>query len=452
MIAPNNKRNIMKALLLYVCFKKYCNDKQDLYISMCKSNHAKNRRQKERPSWEQVNKGISATHFRRMFRMSRECFNKLCGIIILNVGEDQFKSEAYINEVYRTNSQSDERAYNIYQAHLNSSGGYVSGEVKLALAIRMLAGGGPLDLSVIFDISPSHCQTIFIWVLVNWIIGPNIGKMDIVRYMNDEEAMKKVSQGFARRSNGVLRGAIGAIDGWLVKIQRPWVSRDNVKDPASFFSRKGFYALNVQCMVDDAKRVLWASFSHRGSSHDSTCFRETSFYNDILKSLQNKLFSMSFFILGDSAYAIESFILPPYDNAKSKSAEDAFNFYQSSARITVECAFGEINRRWGIFWSPIAYSLKNTAIICKGAMHLHNFLVDWRESLSDSHNEVFTENEIFDYDRLDNGITSSVICSDATRPSGRPTDNEVESRMNGLMLRDHLRQSLKNHNMERPSK
>ena len=146
------------------------------------------------------------------------------------------------------------------------------------------------------------------------------------------------------------------------------------------------------------------------------------------------MFALSFFILGDSAYAIESFILPPYDNAKSKSAEDAFNFYQSSARITVECAFGEIDRRWGIFWSPIAYSLKNTALICKGAMHLHNFLVDWRESLIDSDEDMLTEN------------------SDAIRPAGRPTCDEVECRMNGLMLRDHLRQSLKNHNMERPSK
>ena len=52
-----------------------------------------------------------------------EFFNQLCSIIIRNVGEDQFKSEAYINVFYRTNSQSDERAYNIYQAHFTSSGG-----------------------------------------------------------------------------------------------------------------------------------------------------------------------------------------------------------------------------------------------------------------------------------------------------------------------------------------
>ena len=138
--------------------------------------------------------------------------------------------------------------------------------MKLALAIRMLAGGNPLGLSVIFDISPSHCKTIFIWVSVNWIIGTNIGKMDIVRYMNDEEEMKKVSQGFARRSNGVLRGAIGSINNWLVKIQRPWVNRDNVKDPASFFQER---ILCIKCPMHGGRykeSIVGFFFSQRFKS------------------------------------------------------------------------------------------------------------------------------------------------------------------------------------------
>ena len=166
--------------------------------------------------------------------------------------------------------------------------------------------------------------------------------------------------------------------------------------------------------------------------------------------MQNKLFRMSLFILGDSAYAIESFILPPYDNALSKSPEDSYNFYHSSARITVECAFGEIDRRWGIFWSAISYSLNNTCIICEGAMHLHNFLVDFRNSLVDPITDQLIEDEIFNYDLMDNGIISSVITSDSRRPAGRPSNDEVECRQKGLILRNHLRQSLQNHNMHRP--
>ena len=204
--------------------------------------------------------------------------------------------------------------------------------------------------------------------------------------------------------------------------------------------------------MDHEKRVLWASHSNRGSSYDSTCFRDTHLYTVLLKSMRDKLFNLGYFILGDSAYAIESFTLPPYDNAKSKSEEDAYNFYQSSARITVECAFGEIDRRWGTFWSAIQYSLENTCIICEGAMHLHIFLVDYRNSLLEPLNETQKEKEIFHYDQIDNGIVSYAITNDSTRPRGRPSFDEVECRQKGLLLRDHLRLALANNNMHRPVK
>ena len=129
----------------------------------------------------------------------------------------------------------------------------------------------------------------------------------------------------------------------------PYERHDDVANPETFYSRKGFYALNVQYIVDHEKRVLWASNSHRDSSHYSTCFRATDVYKKILKRMQSHLFPLSYFILGDSAYAIESFILLLFDNVKGKTPEDTCNFYHSSARITVECASREIDRRFGIF-------------------------------------------------------------------------------------------------------
>ena len=202
--------------------------------------------------------------------------------------------------------------------------------------------------------------------------------------------------------------------------------RDNIRNPTTFSSRKDFYALNVQCMVDDEKKVLWASFSNAGSSHNSTCFRSTYLYSELLKPMKDRLYELKYFILGDSAYAIESFIIPPYDNTKSKTPEDDFNFYHSSARITVECAFGEIDRRWGIFWSAISYSLYNTCIICEASMHLHNFHVDYRNFLLDPRKETDLENEIFHYDQIDNGIVSSDITSGCIMPVERPSNDENE--------------------------
>ena len=121
-------------------------------------------------------------------------------------------------------------------------------------------------------------------VLMKWIIKPKIGGINMYDYLDDQQAMQKVSDGFSRRSNGVFKGGIGALDGWLVRIIRPCWWRDGFKNITAFFSRKGLYALNVQVIVDDKKRVLWLSYSHKGGSHDSSSFSSTRLYEHLKNS------------------------------------------------------------------------------------------------------------------------------------------------------------------------
>ena len=60
--------------------------------------------------------------------------------------------------------------------------------------------------------------------------------------------------------------------------------KDAQQNPASFYSRKGCYALNVQCSVDHCKKVWCVSYSHKGASHDSSCFYETELYKNMSKA------------------------------------------------------------------------------------------------------------------------------------------------------------------------
>ena len=46
-------------------------------------------------------------------------------------------------------------------------------------------------------------------------------------------------------------------------------------------------------MVDHDKKVLWASFNNRGSSHDSSVFRDTKLY-ETLKAKSDDLFLEKF--------------------------------------------------------------------------------------------------------------------------------------------------------------
>ena len=109
----------------------------------------------------------------------------------------------------------------MHQAHVDTCGGYVSGEVKVAITLQMLAGGDSLDLGALFDIAVSHIRAIFNDVIEHWIVDINIENIDMAAYSNNPEALAKVSHGFSSRSNGILVGEIGAVDGWLVKISKP---------------------------------------------------------------------------------------------------------------------------------------------------------------------------------------------------------------------------------------
>ena len=59
---------------------------------------------------------------------------------------------------------------------------------------------------------------------------------------------------FGIKTNYIINGCIGALDGWLVKIKSPKFSE--VLNPGKYFSRKGFFALNVQAIVDKKKDLV----------------------------------------------------------------------------------------------------------------------------------------------------------------------------------------------------
>ena len=89
-----------------------------------RSDASKKRRKKVRIHFEKFVKSISSRHFRRMFRMPLDCFQLLCQRIESDVGEDKFLSERYIKEVIK---KQQSRKRHIYNAHCETSGGYISG-------------------------------------------------------------------------------------------------------------------------------------------------------------------------------------------------------------------------------------------------------------------------------------------------------------------------------------
>ena len=117
----------------------------------------------------------------------------------------------------------------------------------------------------------------------------------------------KVSADFPRGhmvfSNRIL---VQLIDGWFVQYAQ--ASEEMASKIFSAFSRKGCYALNVQCIIENNKRVTWLSYKHKGGYHDSSCLRDTQLY-PFLHLTEKQLSDLGYHILGNSAYALECFLL-----------------------------------------------------------------------------------------------------------------------------------------------
>ena len=145
MATSQEKITVMKSLLSLIVpliffhtFKLYDIDYQSRMKSEKNSQLAKKRRKKRRVLWTDVNLRISDLQFRRMFRLNRDCFDLLCNTIIAGVGEKAFKLEAYIDAFLKGKNS-------MYDANVATTGGYIAGEVKLAITLRLLAGGDAYD-------------------------------------------------------------------------------------------------------------------------------------------------------------------------------------------------------------------------------------------------------------------------------------------------------------------
>ena len=113
-------------------------------------------------------------------------------------------------------------------AHVQSTGGFVSGEVKRALTLRLLAGGTYMDLTLLYEVGMTYAYEILHDIVCNWINDDRLVNINGEDYLNDNRRMARVANGFATGSKGLIKGAIGALDGWLVKLKRPTKIRDKV--------------------------------------------------------------------------------------------------------------------------------------------------------------------------------------------------------------------------------
>ena len=84
-------------------------------------------------------------------------------------------------------------------------------------------------------------------------------------------------------------------------------------------------------------------------------------------------------LVGDNAYVKCKFMSVPFQG-RVNGYEDAYNFYLSQLRITIECAFGVLVHRWAILRGPLNMPIKKVGPLLMCLCCLHNFCINKKET------------------------------------------------------------------------
>ena len=279
--------------------------------------------------------------FRRRYRMDEPSFNELvtlCGPHLPDL--------------------------NLVQALRSRRGaGAVSHAVTMAITLSYLAGSRMDDLWLVY--SPISRSRLYpaLWHGVYAI--NNALRIDYP--YDDVEKMRDLEMDFrAHTRQQEVVGLVGCTDGAIIATRNPGRSVDNPE--AHHCSRKDTYAILLMATCDYFRKFTAWSINAVGKMHDSPTFKAsrlgTAVYSDNIPH--------PFVLFGDSAFANNNTMITPC----GRQRDTDFDFFQSSYRMPIECAFGILCRRWAVLARPLEVSHVRRTPLIAACLTLHNFCID----------------------------------------------------------------------------
>ena len=308
--------------------------------------------------------------------------------------------------------------------------------VKLAVALRFLAGAIYLDLSFGYDIDHNNIHHV-IFDTIKAIDDCKDPFLDNIRFPTNRVDLMTVEAGFSRLSGNRLRGTASAGDGVVFRMFAPLPWEVNA-DVVSWYVRKGYYAYGLQAFCDSATKFLFISSKLCSSAHDSAQYAVSA----LSKFIKDKKLLPGFHVVLDDAYICCDQELSPWKGRSLSVEKDAFNYYLSLHRQCIERAFGILVSRWGIFWRPLKVSMEHRAMVIRVCCKLHNICVD---RFGVENPPVMTRrNASRDIDVQYGDAAVAEFSDEFVIRAGYRSDLEISTD------RDTLTQVLKDGNVERP--
>jgi hypothetical protein len=256
--------------------------------------------------------------------------------------------------------------------------GPITKDMRLATSLRYFCGGDPLDIAGVHGVNSKEVLR-SVWKVVDAI---HLASQLNITFPRSHAEQLHIAEGFKRKSGINLNNCVGAVDGMLVWMSKPTKPdlENSVKlgDAKFYCGRKKKFGLNMQAICDSDGTFLDVEIAFPGATSDFYAFQNS----EIKELLETDDFLCDGLCLfGDNAYVNTQYMITPFKGSVS-GAKAAFNYYHSSLRINIECAFGMLVHRWSILRKPmpINITVEKTAHMAWALCKLHNYCISRRDN------------------------------------------------------------------------
>lgn len=174
-------------------------------------------------------------------------------------------------------------------------------KLRTATALRYLGCGSSLDNCATFGVPASTLYNALCEVEDAVNASP---AMDINFHLEDPTWPQQTASGFQESRRSSFENVLGAVNGVAVRQEQPLTS--DVPCVADYYSRKGFYAYNVEVLLNAKYEFFSISCKRLGSVHDSTVFGFTALGQMLMNprdAVTSQLMEDGYCIFRDEAYA-----------------------------------------------------------------------------------------------------------------------------------------------------
>ena len=246
--------------------------------------------------------------------------------------------------------------------------------LKLAITLRHLASGAKYKELMYGWRLPHNTISLAVREVCQAILDEYLDEQ--FTCPTTEEGWRRIAEDWMKRWN--FPNLMGALDGKHVPCKAP------PNSGSEFCNYKGFYSVILLALVSSDYKFMWADISGNGASSDAQMFNNS----DLKKGLENDNIigwprptplpndtqDVPYYIVGDDAFALRTFMMKPYSTRNMTKEERIFNYRLSRARRVVENAFGILVNRFQVMRTTMEHHPQTVRLIVKTCIVLHNLM------------------------------------------------------------------------------